>query len=485
MRNILDMDTVQIEVCDDCCNLCSNCTRFVGHKKPFFMSFEIFKSAIDSLINYPKMIGFQGGEPLLHPYFEDFCNYASSKIPKERLGLWTTLPKGYEYYREIIVNTFGHIFINDHTRDDIYHHPPLVSIEEVVKDKDEMWYYIDHCWAQESWSASINPKGAYFCERAAAFAMLYDGPNGWPIIDGWWKKTRKDYTEQIEYFCPKCGMACPLHRRASTQKIDDISPYHYEKLKNVSRKIENGLYKINDCEPVFDKLEELAAYKDFNYRNNIAKRYGMFLIINEFGFWTPYLYEDKEKKFKKVNIHTYKETEIEGWFLIEELQWLYDVSSKMESVVEIGCWKGRSTHAILSGCKGKVYIIDNFLGNKDQIGDIDNPGPHYEASVRDISIDFLKNCGHFKNLNLMKMDSAEAVKYFKPKSIDMVFIDGDHSREAIKQDIDMWTPIAKKIICGHDYGSNYNEGDVKEIVDEIFKDKVILRKDITIWSVDL
>lgn len=136
MINMREMDTIQLEVTNACIYNCSNCTRFVGHhKKPFFISFENFKNGIDSLIEFPKIIGITGGEPLLHPLFKEFCEYAISKIPKNRLGLWTTLPKGYEHYREIICNTFGHIFINDHSRNDIYHHPALVAIEDVIKDK--------------------------------------------------------------------------------------------------------------------------------------------------------------------------------------------------------------------------------------------------------------------------------------------------------------------------------------------------------------
>ena len=294
------MDTIQIEITTACRYNCSNCSRFVGHKKPFFMSWKDFKNAIDSFKNFPKMIGFQGGEPLLHPEFERFCDYASSKIPKKQLGLWTTLPAGYEHYREIICETFEHIFINDHTRDDIYHQPALVAIEEVVKDKDKMWFLIDKCWFQQAWSASINPKGAYFCEMAAAFAMLYDdAPEGWKVEPGWWKRTVKDFKDQIEYFCPKCGMACSLHRRISTENIDDISPYHYEKLKETSTKLKQGKYKIHDLKVNLEKIEPLAAYKDTNYRNKIAKRYGMFLVVNDQDFWTPYLYKETENKFKK------------------------------------------------------------------------------------------------------------------------------------------------------------------------------------------
>jgi hypothetical protein len=78
------------------------------------------------------MIGFCGGEPLLHPNFGHMTSYARSKIRPERLGLWTCFPKGYEHYREDICETFGNLLLNDHTRPDILHAPILVAAEEVI-----------------------------------------------------------------------------------------------------------------------------------------------------------------------------------------------------------------------------------------------------------------------------------------------------------------------------------------------------------------
>jgi hypothetical protein len=49
------------------------------------------------------------------------------------------------------------------------------------------------------------------------------------------------------------------------------------------------------------------------------------------------------------------------------------------------------------------------------------------------------------------MSSLEAVKEFKDKSLDVVFIDGGHRIQEITEDIVAWLPKAKKILCGHDY----------------------------------
>src|SRR4051812_36536454 len=97
MRPIAEMSTVQIEITSACVLRCSNCTRFCGtHKVPFFIEEDQFRAAIDSLVGYAQqphaVVGFMGGEPLLHSKFAEFCDYALSKIPREHLGLWSTFP---------------------------------------------------------------------------------------------------------------------------------------------------------------------------------------------------------------------------------------------------------------------------------------------------------------------------------------------------------------------------------------------------------
>jgi precorrin-6B methylase 2 len=138
--------------------------------------------------------------------------------------------------------------------------------------------------------------------------------------------------------------------------------------------------------------------------------------------------------------------QIHGFMREIELDWLYMTAKKMDSIVEIGSWMGRSAHALLSGCKGTVYCVDHFKGNPSQ-----RNAEHEIATKQDISEEFLKNVGHFHNLWLMKMSSLEAASKFKDGEIDMVFIDGDHGYEAVMNDFEAWYPKCKKIICGHDF----------------------------------
>jgi hypothetical protein len=253
------------------------------------------EKAIDSLVGFPGVVGLLGGEPLLHPHFEQICKYMQTKIPKEQAGLWTCLPKGKEHYRETIVETFGHIFINDHSRTDILHAPVLVASKEVDLPGWQKDYLINKCWVQNSWSASINPKGAWFCEVAAALAMLLDVKNlGWEVDKGWWARSPQHFISQMA-MCHYCGCAMPLKRRCSTDGPDDISPLLYEALKQVSPKLMREKYVIHDCKPYVGEEGQLATYKDISYRDEIAGRYGLFLNCNDKGFQTPHLI----RKWKK------------------------------------------------------------------------------------------------------------------------------------------------------------------------------------------
>lgn len=327
MKSPREHNTIQVELTSACVKRCSNCTRFSGTKpQEFFLTEDQFRAAIDSLVGYSElphaMVGFMGGDPLLHPQFVEFCDYALSKIPREKLGLWSTFPDAPKYrgYAETICKTFGNILLNDHSRDDILHAPVLMASEEyfrkacgcitntgavvascqqchglgTITDDLELFAAVDHCWVQESWSSSINPKGAWFCEVAAALSDLFDGPEGWPVEPGWWKRTPKDFQAQMDWACRKCGAALPLERvRNSQDNRDDVSPGNLERLKAMkSRKVARGEVAVREEFKFDQKLIEggtypYQSYKEFAYRQGIASRYGIKLIMNARGYWEP------------------------------------------------------------------------------------------------------------------------------------------------------------------------------------------------------
>lgn len=135
-------------------------------------------------------------------------------------------------------------------------------------------------------------------------------------------------------------------------------------------------------------------------------------------------------------------------------------------VVEIGSWIGASSCLLASGLKGtkaKMYAIDNFKGNASDC----SARIRYHERMSKLKTDttktiFDKNIAYFNLENRVVAivnDSIQAAKSFcEPlHSIDLLFIDGDHSEEATKNDITIWLPFVKPggVIIFHDFTSNH------------------------------
>ena len=138
---------------------------------------------------------------------------------------------------------------------------------------------------------------------------------------------------------------------------------------------------------------------------------------------------------------------------------------------EIGSYIGDNAHNMLSSWKtiSKLHLIDSFEICPD-FRNIDE-----QAKNKDILLNRFKDN---QRVNIIIEPSVEASKRFDKGSLDFVYIDANHSYEAVKQDIISWIPKVKSggIISGHDYeyvDLATNERSVKKAVDEIFGKKNI------------
>ncbi len=309
MKSPKDMRIIQIDITNACVHQCSNCTRFCGHhKKPFFMDYETFKKAVDSLEGFEGCIGVMGGEPTLHPDFKHIAKYIGERHPSlhklesgrkpvknfgryihdknfildEMLnkrngpGLWSSVCDAYYRNFELIQDTFSFQNINDHDNNSV-HLPLLVSREEMGIGDEEWINLRDNCWIQNTWSATVTPKGAFFCEVAAALDMLFDGPGGWKIEPGWWKREPKDFGEQLKW-CEICGGAIMNSGRLSSEEVDDVSPKLYDKLKEIdSPKLKRGkvmvmdMNKKGELQPMPDTINRYLTEHDERVSKNNRK----------------------------------------------------------------------------------------------------------------------------------------------------------------------------------------------------------------------
>lgn len=182
----------------------------------------------------------------------------------------------------------------------------------------------------------------------------------------------------------------------------------------------------------------------------------------------------------------YPDNGITGWMVFDELQWLYNTSQRFQTIVEVGSWKGKSTHALASGA-GKhagstVYCIDTWKGSSDPLD-----ATNWLAKEEDVFAQFKSNIlAKFDNVIAHKVDSADGPLLFDDSSIGMCFIDASHTKEALLRDLRVWLPKMRGdgIICGHDYLGGTWMG-VVEAVNETFGKEKVKRAGYSIWYVEM
>lgn len=139
--------------------------------------------------------------------------------------------------------------------------------------------------------------------------------------------------------------------------------------------------------------------------------------------------------------------------------------------VEVGVYKGEFTELFLK--EGLyVYAIDPWLAYSEQSRQ-ERQEFLYRHTLRELK--------KYPNCEIIRKSSMDAVKDFKDNSLDFVYLDGDHSFQAITNDICEWEKKVKigGILAGHDYTGQSSQF-VPYVVDAYAK--AYGRKLITIGS---
>lgn len=152
--------------------------------------------------------------------------------------------------------------------------------------------------------------------------------------------------------------------------------------------------------------------------------------------------------------------------------------------VEIGVKHGIFSQHLLSDWKcEKLYLVDPWEKQDDGVYDETHHDHENDLSV---CINNLKR--YVGKYEIIKDYSYNAYSRFPDEYFDFIYIDGNHSYDAVKDDLIKWYPKLKKggLIAGDDYTRlaedyvfNYNFG-VKRAVDEFaFEQKRNVSIDLT------
>jgi|3_EtaG_2_1085321.scaffolds.fasta_scaffold06854_4 hypothetical protein len=157
--------------------------------------------------------------------------------------------------------------------------------------------------------------------------------------------------------------------------------------------------------------------------------------------------------------------------------------------VEIGVWQGWYTAQLVERTSMHIVGIDPWVAT-ESYEDSDPQNPDFNPTEHGAdgflwqetryisSINLLGQLNIPQRWELLRGFSYNLKHFFGESSLDFVYIDGEHSYEAVSKDIGDWWPRVKRggILAGHDYNDT-NPGSIRA-VDE-FAEKAGVKFKIT------
>jgi len=131
------------------------------------------------------------------------------------------------------------------------------------------------------------------------------------------------------------------------------------------------------------------------------------------------------------------------------------------TLVEVGSFYGGSAVTVAAATRHnnvRVISVESFTGNLDNTVD-GLPLPAITEYVRNV-----KQVWPYLNIDTVALPGQLAADMFEDNSLDMVFIDGDHSTAAVLRDIAVWWPKVALggVLAGDDYSWRTVAAAVKE-----------------------
>ena len=155
-------------------------------------------------------------------------------------------------------------------------------------------------------------------------------------------------------------------------------------------------------------------------------------------------------------------------------------------VAEIGVWRGDFSKKIFDYCNPKeLILVDPWLYDSKIRGcapQIDGQEPLSQSYFDEAYEETKSKFSNFSNVQIHKRNSTEASKLFKDNYFDYIYIDAEHTYDAVISDINSWYPKLKK--KGYLFGDDYywREKDNSFSLQKAYQN-FIREKDIKEWCV--
>ena len=138
---------------------------------------------------------------------------------------------------------------------------------------------------------------------------------------------------------------------------------------------------------------------------------------------------------------------------------------------EIGVQEGNNASTLINMIRfEQLYLIDIWAAYKK--------AGRYDKGVENISFQrfypkVIKRFGDRPDITIRKLSSVDASKKFPREYFHFVYIDANHTYEAVKEDIAVWFPKVKVngVLGGHDYRRKMFPGVVRAVDEFIKKNK--------------
>ena len=144
------------------------------------------------------------------------------------------------------------------------------------------------------------------------------------------------------------------------------------------------------------------------------------------------------------------------WFTYNPLYKQFaDILQDGMVMTELGSWKGQSASLIATELKNankkgvRFFCIDTWQGTSE-----DEHGGDKWVKEGKLFEKFQDNLSKVSDYYIpLRMTTEQASHHFPEQSVDICFVDADHSYDGVYKDLELWTPKIKSggIISGHDY----------------------------------